>query len=137
MLSGWLANFIFPVFLALGCVKRLTELAGATPGRHLAGRGYAPQDRADLRNIAIAATVAALVIFGLYTFSDIAATLYTAPWLLRVAALIIPVWLARMIWRGWHGRMNHDPIVFALTDAPGVALLLLGVVLVLLAAGPI
>ncbi|MEX0968998.1 MAG: UbiA family prenyltransferase [Paracoccaceae bacterium] len=135
VLSGWLANFIFPVFLALGCVKRLTELAAATPGKPLAGRGYAPEDRADLRNIAIAATVAATVIFGLYTFSDIASVLYTDPWLLRLAVLIIPVWLARMILRGWQGRMNHDPIVFALTDAPGVALLGLGTVLVLVAAG--
>lgn len=135
VLSGWLANFIFPVFLALGCVKRLTELAGAAPGKALAGRGYAPEDRADLRNIAIAATVAATVIFGLYTFSNIASALYIAPWLLRLAALIIPIWLARMILRGWQGRMNHDPIVFALTDAPGVALLLFGAVLVLSAAG--
>ena len=135
VLSGWLANFIFPVFLALGCVKRLTELAGAPPGKALAGRGYAPEDRADLRNIAIAATLAATVIFGLYTFSNIASALYIAPWLLRLAALIIPIWLARMILRGWQGRMNHDPIVFALTDAPGVALLLFGAVLVLSAAG--
>jgi len=134
-LSGWLANFVFPVFLALGCVKRLTELATATPGKQLAGRGYAPEDRGDLRNIALAALAAATTIFVMYSFSDIASLLYPHPWVLLIAALIIPIWLGRMIARGWQGQMNHDPIVFALRDPRGLALLAIAMMLVLFAAG--
>ena len=134
-MSGWLANFIFPVFIALGCVKRLTELANAPEGKTLAGRGYKPEDRGDLLNIAIASTFAATVIFVMYSYSTIASVLYVQPWVLRLAAIVIPIWLGRMISRGWRGQMDHDPIVFALRDVRGLGLLTSALVLVLVAAG--
>ncbi len=136
-MSGWLAAFIFPVFLALGCVKRLVELGKAEDDKPLPGRGYARSDRGDLLNISITAAIGALVVFGMYTYSSIALELYLKPWEMRLAIMTIALWLARMIWRGWQGRMDYDPIVFALRDPIGVILMLATAALLLNAAGVI
>ncbi len=133
-MSGWLAAFIFPVFLALGCVKRLVELGKAETEDILPGRGYAKRDRGDLLNIAITAAVGAITVFGLYSYSEMALSLYQAPLELRLAGVAVAVWLARMIRRGWQGRMDYDPIVFALRDPIGLALIITGAVLLYHAA---
>jgi 4-hydroxybenzoate polyprenyltransferase/phosphoserine phosphatase len=134
-MSGWLGAFIFPVFLALGGVKRLIELGKAKDDSPLPGRGYARHDRADLRNISITAAVGAIVVYTLYTYSDIAASLYQNLWELRLAAIPVALWLGRMIYRGWQGRMNYDPIVFALRDPIGLALMAIGGFMLVQAAG--
>jgi len=134
-MSGWLASFIFPIFLALGCVKRLVELSKARDENPLPGRGYAKRDRGDLLNVAITAGVAAIVVFGLYSYSTGALVLYDSPWSLRLAGVAVAFWLARMISRGWQGRMDFDPIVFALRDPVGLAFIALGGALLLQAAG--
>ncbi len=133
-MSGWLAAFIFPVFLALGCVKRLVELGKAENELQLPGRGYARRDRGDLLNIAVTAAVAAMVVFGLYSYSEMALILYQQPWELRFAGVALAFWLARMIWRGWQGRMDYDPIVFALRDPLGLVLIAIGAALLYHAA---
>jgi len=134
-MSGWLGAFIFPIFLALGGVKRLIELGKARDEAALPGRGYARRDRADLRNIAITASVGSLVVYTLYTYSEIAATLYDTLWMIRFAAIPVALWLARMITLGWQGRMDYDPIVFALRDPIGLALVGSGAVMLVQAAG--
>ncbi len=133
-MSGWLAAFIFPVFLALGCVKRLVELSKADTGDILPGRGYARADRPDLLNIAITASVSALVVFGLYSFSSVALTLYSNPWEMRFAGVAVGFWLVRMVSRGWQGRMDYDPIVFALRDPVGLMFVATSAVLLFHAA---
>lgn len=134
-MSGWLGAFIFPIFLALGGVKRLIELGKAKNEAPLPGRGYARRDRADLRNISITASVAALVVYTLYTYSDIAAMLYQNPLEIRLAAIPVALWLARMITLGWRGKMDYDPIVFALRDPIGLALVGAGAFMLVQAAG--
>ncbi len=133
-MSGWLAVFIFPVFLSLGCVKRLVELSKAENDQILPGRGYAKRDRGDLLNIAITAAVGAIVVFGLYSYSEIAQVLYQTPLELRLAGVAVAVWLARMIQLGWQGCMDYDPIVFALRDPIGLVLIAMGAVLLFHAA---
>ena len=133
-MSGWLGAFVFPVFLALGGVKRLIELGKAEDDAQLPGRGYAKKDRADLRNIAITASVGAIVVYSLYTYSEIAATLYKNLFEIRLAAIPVALWLGRMIYRGWQGRMDYDPIVFALRDPIGLALMASGAFLLVHAA---
>ena len=45
--SAMMLIFIFPIFITLGCVKRLTELTLATSDERLPGRGYGRPDRGD------------------------------------------------------------------------------------------
>ena len=134
-MSGWLGAFIFPVFLALGGVKRLIELGKTKSEAPLPGRGYARRDREDLRNISITASVGAIVVYLLYTYSEIASSLYHNLTEIRLAAIPVAFWLGRMIYLGWHGRMDFDPIVFALRDKIGLGLIAIGVTMLLHAAG--
>ncbi len=134
-MSGWLGAFVFPVFLALGGVKRLIELGKTKSEDPIPGRGYARHDRADLRNISITASVGAIVVYLLYTYSGISAELYQNLFEIRLAAIPVAIWLGRMITLGWQGRMDYDPIVFALRDPIGLALIGAGVFMLLHAAG--
>jgi len=127
--------FIFPVFLTLGCVKRLTELAKATGEARLPGRGYAPSDKGDMLNMAGMGVVGALVIFALYSVSDQAAALYETRWILWLALPPMALWLMRMVALGARGQMDYDPIVFALRDRTGIGLLLIILSLMFWSAG--
>ncbi|MEM6726876.1 MAG: UbiA family prenyltransferase, partial [Pseudomonadota bacterium] len=91
--SAMMLIFIFPVFLSLGCVKRLTELTLATSDAPLPGRGYGRADRGDLLNVASIGVVGALLVFFLYSLSDQAAALYPTRWILWLALIPIGIWL--------------------------------------------
>lgn len=114
--------FVFPVFITLGCVKRMTELALAKSDERLPGRGYGRTDRGDLLNVAAIGIVGALVIFFAYSFTEQAVSLYPTRWLLWIALIPLAIWLIRMVWLGYHGRQDYDPIVFALRDRTGLGL---------------
>ncbi|WP_289043687.1 UbiA family prenyltransferase [uncultured Aliiroseovarius sp.] len=133
--SGYLLVFIFPVFLALGCVKRLTELTLATSDERLPGRGYGRPDRPDLLNVASLGVVAALLAFFLYSFTEQALSLYKTQWLMWVAGLPLAWWLVRMVRLGWHGKQDYDPIVFAMKDKRGIGLMLMTISIMFYAAG--
>lgn len=131
--SLYMMVFIFPVFITLGCVKRMTELALATSDARLPGRGYGRADMGDLVNVSGLGMVFSLLIFFLYTGSDQAQMLYPTQWLLWLAMVPMAAWLLRMIRLGYHGKQDHDPIVFALKDKRGIGLLLITVSLIIVA----
>ena len=133
--SGWLIAFVFPIFLALGCVKRLTELARTKSDGIVPGRGYARSDRRDLLNVAATAAVSAMIVFLVYTFGETAQRLYANQWELRLTAVPVALWLYRMIQTGWSGAQDYDPIVFALRDWIGIALILTTIGMMFHAAG--
>ncbi len=114
--SGWLVAFVFSVFMSLGCVKRMTELARAKTYRKLPGRAYRKRDRPDLLNMSILTALNGIIIFLTYTYSSTAYTLYAGIWELRWVAIPLSVWMTRMITTGWAGTQDYDPIVFALRD---------------------
>ena len=133
--SIYMLIFIFPVFITLGCVKRLTELTLATTDARLPGRGYGRTDRGDLLNVAVLGTVGALVIFLLYSISDQGRLLYPTTWILWTAILPMALWLIRMILLGWFGKQDYDPIVFAMRDKFGIGILMMTLSLMFWAAG--
>lgn len=133
--SLFMLVFIFPIFVTLGCVKRLTELTLASDDDRLPGRGYGRPDRGDLLNVAALGMFFALLIFFLYSFSEQALDLYPSRWLLWVALIPIAAWLLRMIQLGYKGEQDYDPIVFALKDKRGLGLLLITLSLMFYAAG--
>ncbi|WP_099826681.1 UbiA family prenyltransferase [Oceaniglobus indicus] len=133
--SIYMLVFIFPIFVTLGCVKRMTELALAKDDNRLPGRGYGRSDLPDLLNMAGVGMVGALTIFTLYALSDQGRTLYPTTWILLLALVPLAAWLIRMIALGYSGRQDYDPIVFALRDRLGVGLLLITLSLMFWAAG--
>ena len=135
MASGFMLVFIFPVFIALGCVKRLTELTLATSDERLPGRGYGRPDRDDLLNVAGLGVVGALLVFFLYSFSEQASALYPTRWLLWLALAPLAWWLIRMVRLGYLGKQDYDPIVFAMTDKRGIGILMILLSLMFYSAG--
>jgi 4-hydroxybenzoate polyprenyltransferase len=133
--SIYMLIFIFPIFINLGCVKRLTELTLATSDERLPGRGYGRPDRGDLLNVAGLGTVGALLIFFLYSVSDQGRELYPTTWILWAAMLPMALWLVRMVMLGWFGKQDYDPIVFAMRDKFGIGLLMITLSLMFWAAG--
>lgn len=133
--SGWMVAFIFPTFLALGCVKRLTELTLAKSDGKVPGRGYRKSDREDLVNVAGLGVFFSLVIFLLYTFSATATALYADLWLLRLAIVPLALWQIRMVVLGWQGKQDYDPIVFAMRDKIGLLIIAVIVLIMVFAAG--
>ncbi|MDH5796974.1 MAG: UbiA family prenyltransferase [Paracoccaceae bacterium] len=134
-ISGFMLVFIFPVFISLGCVKRLTEVALADTDARLPGRGYGKPDRGDLLNVASLGVLGALGSFFLYTLTEQARELYPTLWLLWVAMVPMALWLIRMVRLGYFGRQDYDPIVFALRDKRGLGLLMFTLALMFYAAG--
>ena len=133
--SIFMLIFIFPVFIALGCVKRLTELTLAQGDERLPGRGYGRADRGDLLNVAGIGVFGALVIFFLYSVSDQGRVLYPDTWLMWLAMIPMAWWLIRMVMLGWYGKQDYDPIVFALKDKLGLGILMIILSLMFWAAG--
>jgi len=135
VVSGFMLVFIFPIFITLGCVKRLTELTLATNDERLPGRGYGRQDRGDLLNMAWIGFAGALLTFFLYTMTEQAKELYPTRWILWAAMIPIAMWLLRMLRLGYFGKQDYDPIVFALRDKRGIGLLLITLSMMFYAAG--
>ncbi|WP_284163564.1 UbiA family prenyltransferase [Frigidibacter sp. SD6-1] len=133
--SIYMLIFIFPIFITLGCVKRLTELTLATSDERLPGRGYGRPDRGDLLNVAGLGTAGALLIFFLYSLSAQGRELYPTTWILWLAMIPMAVWLVRMVLLGWFGKQDYDPIVFAMRDKFGIGLLMIILSLMFWAAG--
>ncbi|MCU9847253.1 UbiA family prenyltransferase [Defluviimonas sp. WL0024] len=127
--------FLLPVFVTLGCVKRLTELTLTTDDQPLPGRGYGRQDRGDLLNVAGLGTVGALLVFFLFSISEQGRVLYPATWVLWLSMLPMWLWLVRMVMLGWNGKQDYDPIVFAMRDKLGLAILMVTLGLMFQAAG--
>lgn len=134
-ISGYLLVFIYPAFLTLGCVKRLTEVTLAEGDARLPGRGYGKPDRGDLLNVAAIGIAGALLSFFLYSFTDQAVRLYPTQWLVWAALVPIAWWLIRMLRLGYYGKQDHDPIVFAMKDKRGLGLLMIAIALLFQAAG--
>ncbi|MEX5729628.1 4-hydroxybenzoate polyprenyltransferase/phosphoserine phosphatase [Rhodovulum iodosum] len=133
--SVFMLVFVYPVFLTLGAVKRLTELALATTDERLPGRGYGRPDREDLLNVAGLGIVGALLTFFGYSFTEQAHILYPTRWLLWVALVPLAIWLIRMVVLGWQGKQDYDPIVFALRDKLGIGLICFALSLMFYGAG--
>lgn len=133
--SGFMLVFIFPIFITLGCVKRMTELKLAKTDERLPGRGYGRTDIGDILNVAGLGTVGALLIFFAYSFTEQAIDLYNTQWILWLALLPIAMWLIRMVRLGYFGKMDYDPIVFAMRDKRGLGLLMIVLSMMFYAAG--
>lgn len=133
--SGYLLVFIFPTFLCLGCVKRLTEVTLAKGDERLPGRGYGRPDRGDLLNVAGLGAFSSVLIFILYSFSDQGLLLYPTQWLMWLAAVPLALWLIRMVWLGYTGKQDYDPIVFAMRDKNGLGLIMIMLAIMFYAAG--
>lgn len=131
--SHWLVAFTATVFLALAAVKRLTDLARIRLRGNLPGRGYGHDDIPKLTAVAVAASGAAITVFLAYSLSPMANALYRYPWSLRLSALAIIAWFARMILLARVGKEDYDTVAFILRDRIGLVIAVIALALMILA----
>jgi 4-hydroxybenzoate polyprenyltransferase len=117
-LSQWFLAFSIFFFFSLALVKRVAELRPliASGEQTVAGRGYLAPDLPTLTSLGTAASMASSLVFCLYITSTEVTRLYHHPSLLWIGLPLFLYWQARVWLLTSRGRMNEDPVVFALKD---------------------
>lgn len=120
--SPWLLAFVGAIALALAACKRHAELhrlhgegANGQPAQ-APGRGWWTGHRTLLLGIGASASLLAVGVLTAYTQSPAASLLYPHPWRLLLLPVLLAGWLGRLIVLTRQGKMNEDPLIFALTD---------------------
>jgi 4-hydroxybenzoate polyprenyltransferase/phosphoserine phosphatase len=117
-LSFWLLAFSVFLFLSLAFVKRYAELevqqlAGED---NVHGRGYHAADAPLVRSMGTTAGYASALVLALYLNSEAVLKLYRAPQLVWGTVPLLLFWISHMWMQAHRGRMNDDPLVFAVKD---------------------
>ena len=117
--SSWQLAFSAFIFLSLALVKRCAELVsleqsgqGSAPGRD-----YRVTDLAVLYPLGVGSALSAVVVFGLFISTDETRARYATPELLWLVALGLVYWLARLWIKTSRGKMDDDPLVYAVSDS--------------------
>jgi 4-hydroxybenzoate polyprenyltransferase/phosphoserine phosphatase len=130
--SFWLLAFSMFIFLSLALAKRFTELQGLRRQNRTEskGRGYQPADLELVAMLGIVSGFLAVLVMVLYVHSQEVMVLYRHPDLLLLVCPFMLYWISRVWFIAHRGKMQDDPIVFALKD--GVSYLVAGLILAVL-----
>ena len=123
--SRWLLGFTGLLFLGLALLKRHVEISEAAgSGRDLRpSRGY-PTDQAPVvARLGFASGLGAVAILVFYVGSREAALYYARPDLLWGLLPLVALWLGRAWAMALRGRMDDDPVAFAVRDGVTYAVL--------------
>ncbi len=115
-LSPWLLNFSLFFFLSLAYMKRYIELKAVEPGQKLNGRNYS-SDEVDI--IAASGLVCgglSILTLSLYLNSEYVKSTYASPTLLWLICPLLLFWIFRCWLWARRGKIDDDPVVFALRD---------------------
>lgn len=117
--SSWLLAFSAFIFLSLALVKRCAELVSLeqTGQEEAPGRDYRVGDLAVLWPLGVGAALSAVVVFGLFISAEETRQRYATPELLWLVALGLVYWLARLWIKTSRGKMDDDPLVYAIRDS--------------------
>lgn len=117
--SPWLLTFAMMFFLGLAMIKRYAEL-NRTVGEGGAGvqsRGYTARDLPLLLSAGVASGFVAISVLVIYLINEhYPRAIYTRPEFLWALTPVILLWTLRMWHLAVHGRMDEDPVAFALKD---------------------
>lgn len=123
--SPWLLTFSMFFFLGLAMVKRHAELDRVVRegGSGVASRGYTARDLPLLLAAGVASSFAAIVMFMIYLIGEQYPNgMYSRPGLLWIMMPVLLIFILRVWHLTVHGRMNEDPVMFALKDKTSLAL---------------
>jgi 4-hydroxybenzoate polyprenyltransferase len=117
--SPWLLVFSMFLFGSLSFAKRHTELSRviAANGQAINGRGYIAADAPLLLALGLATGTASILIMVLYLINDAFGRGFygNAHWLWALPAMLF-LWIARVWLVGQRGKLDDDPVAFAMKD---------------------
>jgi 4-hydroxybenzoate polyprenyltransferase len=116
--STWLLGFSMFLFLSLALVKRYSELhsIAGPEDQKTKGRGYKRSDLPLVLSLGTSSGYLAVLVLALYISSADILLRYASPELLWGLCILLLYWISRTWMLTSRGKMNHDPVVFALTD---------------------
>ena len=124
--SFWMLLFSIFLFLSLAFVKRYAELDALRRSHKVApeGRSYNVNDLPILESLGTGAGYMSVVVLALYINSPVVQTLYRRPEYIWAVCVLLLYWIARIWMKAHRGRMDEDPVLFALQDrvSLGIAL---------------
>ena len=85
-------------------------------GSKVLGRGYSKSDDGFINTLGISSGMIAVLILALFVNSPDIAAKYSNPDLIWLLVPLLFYWVARIWLLAQHGRVNEDPIVFAIKD---------------------
>jgi 4-hydroxybenzoate polyprenyltransferase len=117
-ISHWLAGFSSFLFLSLAMVKRFSELENLREqgGTATHGRGYLVTDLEQIRAFGTASAYAAVVVFTMYISRADVALLYKHVGRLWLIVPLLLYWLNRVWLLASRGKLDDDPVIFAIRD---------------------
>jgi len=122
-ISAWFYAFGGLFFLSLALAKRHVELRKATNAGDTPGRGYRPDDWPFTLAAGMATSLAAVVVYLLYTALNAAPPgLYRSTGGLWGIGAVMAVWLFRLWFLAHRGELSYDPIEFAFRDRSSLLL---------------
>lgn len=124
-LSEWLVGFSLFFFYSLASAKRYVEIVGTKQEDtgSLAARGYVVEDAVLTLAFGVSSGMASLIIMMLYLVEDaFRKVTYHTPFFLWIIPLVLAVWIGRIWYLAHHGRMDDDPVAFALKDRVSIGL---------------
>jgi 4-hydroxybenzoate polyprenyltransferase len=131
--SFWLLALSMFFFLSLAMLKRYSELVSA-PARsetqqRPGGRGYLAEDLDTLGALGAASGFSAVFVLALYIESANVKALYRTPEVFWLCCPLLLYWISRMWIGARRGKIDDDPLVFALRER--ISLIVLGMILLL------
>ncbi|HVN18962.1 MAG TPA: UbiA family prenyltransferase [Dongiaceae bacterium] len=125
--SVWLVAFSIFIFISLAFVKRYAELVvmRGVDGDHARARSYELNDAELLASKGTAAGYAAVVVLALYIASGAVKVLYSRPQVMWCLCPLLLYWIGYVWLIAHRGRMDTDPLVFAVHDRTSRILILL------------
>ncbi len=134
-LSTWLLAFSMFFFLSLALVKRYSELAAvsASGDQKARGRAYRVDDLPLVLSLGTTSGYMAVLVLALYVSSNDILAMYRTPAVLWGLCILLLYWVSRTWMLTHRGKMNQDPVVFALTDRISLLVGGLSAVLIFLA----
>jgi 4-hydroxybenzoate polyprenyltransferase len=133
--SLWLLLFSIFLFLSLAFVKRYAEFDSLQRAKKATalGRSYHVQDLPLLESLGTAAGYMSVVVLALFISSSTAGPLYRHPEYLWAICILLTYWIGRIWMKTHRGRMNDDPVLFALRDRVSLGIGLVSAIVIALA----
>lgn len=116
--SPWLTAFCVFLFFSLALIKRYAELASlqSTGDVEPHMRGYLPQDGVLLVAQGISAGYLSVLVLALYTNTRMVQAPSGQYGLFWIICLLLLYWISHMWLMAHRGRIQGDPVAFALKD---------------------
>lgn len=133
--SPWLTAFCVFLFFSLALIKRYAELASLPPNADVEPhmRGYLRQDGVLLVAQGMAAGYLSVLVLALYTNTRLVQAPSGQYGLFWLICLLLLYWISHMWLMAHRGRIQGDPVAYALKDPVSRVIVVAAVIVTLLA----